>query len=219
MEFLWIPAMDCWVGRFEVTLGEYRWQNPDHQNKPFRHLPMDDPRQPAVSLNFQEMCDYAAWLTDREAALGRIPEGWWFRLPTRREAIDFTLAGRDSDFPWGAAWPPPTGNFADSAFHQEFPDLPFIPDCRDANPVSAPVEESGENDWGLYGTCGNVWETCVADATAAKFGGWHGGAFDDARPERCGAKSFYGYLGTARGALNGFRLLLVPRPTPPDPAP
>ncbi len=215
MEFIWVAPLGCWVGRFEVTQEEYRWQVPEHKNKPFRHLPMDGPRQPAVCINFREMTQYADWLTQRESALGRIPENWWFRLPTRREAIDFSLAGRTSPFPWGSTWPPPVGNFADASFHQEFPDLPYIADCRDTHPVSAPVEESGENDWGLFGTCGNVWETCVADETAQTFGGWHGGAFDDARPERCGAQSFYGYLGTARGVLNGFRLLLAPRPLPP----
>jgi formylglycine-generating enzyme required for sulfatase activity len=35
LEFVWIPALNCWVGKYEVTNGEYRQFVPGHDSKDF----------------------------------------------------------------------------------------------------------------------------------------------------------------------------------------
>jgi len=215
IEFIWIDALGCWVGRFEITNGDYRLMDPAHDSGNYKGADLNGERQPAVRLNFAEMSTYAAWLTERERAAGRIPDGTRFRLPTRAESVACAQAGLAQEFPWGGAFPPPggAGNYADAAFHEAFPAEPWLEGYRDGHAASAPVEKSGCNAWGLFGMGGNVWETTAADAEGGKFGGWHGGAFDDFQRERMTGKSFYGYMGTARGAVNGFRLVLeAPQP-------
>ena len=175
---------------------------------------LDGPRQPAVRLNFGEMSAFAAWLTDRESAAGRIPPGWRFRLPSRNESVACALAGFDKTYPWGEIFPPPpnAGNYADAAFHDALPGEPFIDGYNDGSTASAPIDAFPPNAWGLFGMAGNVWETTASDETGASFGGWHGGAFDEFRPDKLTARAFYGYMGNARGAVNGFRLVLAPAP-------
>ena len=214
MEFLWIEDLECWVGRFEVSNAEYRRMNPEHDSGNYKGLPLNDDRQPAVRLNFDEMMGFAGWMTARERAAGRIPEGSRFRLPTRGESVACAEAGVPKTYPWGGAFPPPrgAGNYADAEFHDKLSGEPWIEGYSDGFAASAPVDAAGQNAWGLYGVGGNVWETTAIDETAEKFGGWHGGAFDDARPDKTTCKAFYGYMGTARGAVNGFRLVLAPEP-------
>jgi formylglycine-generating enzyme required for sulfatase activity len=84
------------------------------------------------------------------------------------------------------------------------------------------VEYSGENPWGLFGAGGNVWETTAKEPGSPQFGGWQGGGWDDHQPVRLKTDTLYGFLGNARGAVNGFRLVLAPvsgEAPPPSAAP
>ena len=210
MEFVWVPALELWVGRFEVTNDEYRQKVPDHDSGDFRGMSLREPRQAVVRVNFDDTVAFAAWLTEQERAAGKLPEGWRYRLPSRTEATAYTLAGKMQSYPWGELWPPSRGNYADAALKKDFPDLPFIPEYHDGFPVTAPVEESGENGWGMFGAGGNVWETTTKVAGGPLFGGWQGGGWDDCQPARMKCDVVYGFMGNARGAVNGFRLLLAP---------
>lgn len=210
MEFMWIPPLQLWVGRFEVTNEEYQKKEPEHDSGAFREHPLNDPRQPVVRVNFDDCVAYAAWLTEQERAAGKLPEHLAYRLPSRQEAIQYTSAGQNASYPWGEVWPPRRGNYADSAFAQAFSDLPCISDYHDGFAVTAPVEQSGENAWGIFGAGGNVWETTAREPGSDKFGGWQGGGWDDHQNNRLRTDTCYGYLGNARGAVNGFRLVLAP---------
>ncbi len=208
MEFVWAPSLGMWIGRFEVTNEDYRRMDPAHDSGMFRELTLGEARQPVVRVNFCDTVGFAAWVTEQERAAGALPEGWRYRLPSRAEAIAYTLAGGMQSYPWGELWPPSRGNYGDGALRKAFSDLQSIPEYQDGFAVTAPVEESGENAWGLFGAGGNVWETTSVAAGGATFGGWQGGGWDDHLQTRLKCDVLYGYIGNARGAVNGFRLVL-----------
>lgn len=210
MEFVWVSALQMWVGRYEVTNGDYLQKDPEHQSGEFNGVCLSGSRQPVVRVNFDDTVAFATWLTEQERAAGKLPDTLSYRLPTRMEAIAYTRAGMSSAYPWGDVWPPKRGNYADSALNAAFPDKPAIPGYQDGFATTAPVEMSGENDWGLFGAGGNVWETTARDATGAQFGGWQGGGWEDYLPARLASDALYGFIGNARGAVNGFRLVLAP---------
>ena len=220
MEFVWVPAMQMWVGRFEVTNEDYHRYDPEHTSGNFRELSLQDDRQPVVRVNFDDGVAFAAWLTEQERAAGKLPEGWRYRLPSIMEAITYTRAGIQRAYPWGELWPPTEGNYGDAALATAFPDLQTVAGYQDGFPVTAPVESSGENAWGLFGAGGNVWETTSKVTGGNQFGGWQGGGWDDHLPIRMKSDSYYGFIGNARGAVNGFRLVLAPisGEAPPPPA-
>ncbi len=223
MEFVWVPAMRMWVGRFEVTNEEYLRMDPAHDSGDFRGLCLRGARQPVVRLNFNDAVAYAAWLTEQERAAGKLKGGWRYRLPSRMESILYTRAGNPQTYPWGEAWPPLRGNYADDSLGVAFSDLKSISGYQDGFAATAPVERSGENVWGLFGAGGNVWETTSKAAGSPEFGGWQGGGWDDYLPARVGCDVLYGFIGNARGAVNGFRLVLAPiadeAPPPPEAKP
>ncbi len=63
MEFVWIKALDCWVGKYEVTNGEYRKFKPDHDSKDYKGKTLNGVRQPVVYVNFDDATEYASILT------------------------------------------------------------------------------------------------------------------------------------------------------------
>ena len=210
MEFMWVPSMRMWVGRYEVTNEEYARMDPDHDSGSIDGHPLNGPRQPVVRVNYDDTVAYAAWLTEREREAGKLPEELRYRLPSRLEAVTYTRAGFAGAYPWGEMWPPNRGNYADSALASAFPDKPAIADYQDGFAATAPVERSGENAWGLFGAGGNVWETTTREPGGEQFGGWQGGGWEDHLPARMRSDAFYGFIGNARGAVNGFRLVLAP---------
>lgn len=222
MQFVWVPPMAMWVGRYEVANEEFLLMDPAHDSGEFRGQSMKGPRQPVVRVNIDDCVAFADWLTERERAAGKLGAGWRYRLPSRLEAIAYTRAGVVHTYPWGETWPPTRGNYADGELSSAFTDLPFIANYQDGFAVTAPVEFSGENPWGLFGAGGNVWETTSKEPGWKQFGGWQGGGWDDYQSTRMKPDMLYGYIGNARGAVNGFRLVLAPiageTPPPPDPA-
>lgn len=220
MEFVWVPGLSMWVGRFEVTNDQYKQKDPEHDSGDFRELPLTGPRQPVVRINFDDCVEYAAWLTAQEQAAGKLPEGWRYRLPSRAEAIAYTRAGMAGAYPWGDGWPPRRGNYGDETLAATCRDLQYVAEYTDGFAVTAPVEASGENAMGLFGAGGNVWETTSKVPGGKEFGGWQGGGWDDHLPSRMACEVTYGFLGNARGAVNGLRLVLAPiaDEAPPPPA-
>ncbi len=210
MEFVWVSAMQAWVGRYEVTNEEYRRMNPEHTSGDYEGLCLNGDRQPVVRVNFDDTVAYAAWLTEQEREAGKLPATLRYRLPSRMEAITYTRSGLGYTYPWGENWPPTRGNYADASLGSAFPEKPSISGYQDGFAVTAPVERSGENPWGLFGAGGNVWETTSRGAGGSQFGGWQGGGWEDYQAARMRADALYGFIGNARGAVNGFRLVLAP---------
>jgi len=219
MEFVWIFDLQMWIGRFEVTNDQYAQKESEHESGEYKGLSLEGSSQPVVRVNFKDVDAYAAWLTEQERAAGKLQEGWRYRLPSRAEAVAYTRAGSELTFPWGRKFPPTRGNYADTSLAKAFKGQKSIPGYQDGFPVTAPVDRSGENAWGLFGAGGNVWETASKAAGSDQFGGWQGGGWDDYLPSRIESRVAYGFIGNARGAVNGFRLVLarIADEAPPPP--
>jgi hypothetical protein len=179
MEFVWIKALDCWAGKYEVTNYEYRKFKPGHDSKSFGKHTLNGDRQPVVYVNYQDAVEYAKWLTERELKANRIPAGYRYRLPTKQEWTTFCQIGGNRKFPWGDSMPPKYGNYSgkESATDNK------IDGYCDDYPVTCPVENSGRNEWGLYGVGGNVWECTVKSSSDLSFDAWRGASWSYSIPD------------------------------------
>jgi len=161
MEFVYVKALKGWVGKYEVTNGQFRRYVASHSSGETRGHSLDGGRQPVVKVSFngqRSAIDFCGWLnaTRRE----QIPEGHRARLPTGQEWGTFAQCGDDREYPWGNEWPPPegAGNFYDETARETFKPTEPPTGYRDGSAVTVEVERSGRNDWGIYGIAGNVWE-------------------------------------------------------------
>ncbi len=154
MEFRWIDSLDVWVGKFEVTNEEFRRFRPNHDSRQSRGMTLDSERQPAVWVSHDDARAFASWMS-RRSDLRLI--GARARLPTGGEWTAIARCGTSRVFPWGDSWPPTRGNYNDQTAMETL-GLGGIQDYKDGFAVSAPVDWSGANEWGLHGVGGNVWE-------------------------------------------------------------
>lgn len=209
MEFVWIPQMNLWVGKYEVTNAEYRRKKPGHNSGTHRGHDLNGDRQPAVHVSFNDGRAYAEWLTRQDAAaLG----GARYRLPSEREWMTFAQCGDGREFPWGNRWPPRSGqagNYRDMTARQRANLEQPVPGYNDGFAVTAPVNALWANPWGLHGVGGNVWETCASDSSGQTFGAWRGAGWDSTGRETLRCATRYPFSGEARTYNTGFRLLLV----------
>ncbi len=214
MEFVWVDALKMWVGKYEVTNGEYRKKEAKHDSKSYQDHSLNGDRQPAVNLTPAAMQKYAEWLTAREKKAGRLPADCRYRLPTDEEWMAFAQCGDGRAYPWGDNWPPVSGkagNYDDYLRTLDrgmtSPKHTLPRSYKDGFAASCEVEKSWANPWGLFGVGGNVWEA-VTDAQGAptKF---RGASWDDFRK---GAMQIEEAQGTASscGDIYGFRLVLGP---------
>jgi formylglycine-generating enzyme required for sulfatase activity len=214
MEFVWIEALRMWVGKYEVTNGEYRRKEPAHDSKNFRGHSTNGDRQPVVYANFPRGKAYAEWLTEQDRdRLGVFR----YRMPSVEEFQVYAQCGDGRVYPWGDAWPPVSGqagNYLDQSAQRTL-GFQGMEGYDDGFAVTAPVEESWVNPWGLYGVSGNVWEACAADSSGAEYGQWRGAAWVIVAKEhlRCDfgySDAEYGKAGHKLNRKHGFRLVLAP---------
>lgn len=172
MEFVWIDALKIWVGKYEVTNGEYRKKVPLHDSKRILSLTLNGDRQPVVEVSFENGKLFAEWMTKQEKdQLG----GLRYRHPSESEWQIFAQCGDNRLYPWGTQWPPPKyGNYHGQEGSGTWVK---IRGYTDKNAVACPVEMSGKNEWGLYGVGGNVWEACAANESGSSFGAFRGGSW------------------------------------------
>lgn len=212
MEFIWIPGLHGWAGKYEVTNGEFRRFKAKHCSGHYKNLSLDSDRQPVVQFQIDDVISFARWITERERRAGRLGNPWRNRLPTDPEWTLLARCGDDRPYPWGTQWPPTCGNYPDAAAAQNFPDWPVIPAFSDGYAVTCPVEQSGRNEWGLYGVGGNAWELTRNDGTSPAF--MRGGSCDYGyelgllRSHRCR------YVPSLCNYFVGFRLILLRDATP-----
>jgi formylglycine-generating enzyme required for sulfatase activity len=102
--------------------------------------PLSDPG-PMDMLSWDEAVAFTAWLTKREAAAGRLPDGYVYRLPTEAEWEYACRAGRDG--PFGV-----DGKLSE-----------FIYTAATSYPnLTPPYGRRKPNAWGLYDMHGMVYE-------------------------------------------------------------
>jgi hypothetical protein len=205
--FVWIEPMSLWVGKFEVTNGQFRRFRLTHDSGRRENFQLNESSQPVANVSWHDATAFAEWLNTTRAA--SLPANMRARLPTSTEWAAFAMCGRMRTYPWGSEWPPRYGNFSDLAARRELSEWVGIQGYDDGFPVSCPVERSGANEWGLYGVGGNVWEWCqdasdLVPGTRVRMGG--GWDFDREPSLRIASVGFD--RPEVRADSLGFRLVL-----------
>ena len=135
-----------WIGKKEVTQAEYEAlmdSNPSNFQ--------GDPARPVEQVTWFDARAYCAALMKQQVALGAVPAGYEYRLPTEAEWEYACRAGTDTSYNVGATL-----------------------DCAAANidPCVGSTRAVGSyasNAFGLHDMHGNVWEWCL-DSFAAYTG-------------------------------------------------
>lgn len=159
IEFVWLASLGKWVGRYTVTNAEYRRYRPEHDSGSYQGHSLNGDRQPVVQVSYEDAQAFIVRLNEALAATGT-----QVRLPRLEEAQALARTGEDRTYIWGDTLPPAYGNYADreavSTFNWRRIDSDFNHRNRyeDGFLVTAPVDDAGRNDFGLYGIGGNVWE-------------------------------------------------------------
>ncbi len=165
IDFIWIKEMNMWVSKHETTNKQYKRSNPNHEVLPYYSRALDASNQPVVYVSWDDAMSFCSWLNKKY--INKIPPGYVFRLPTEKEWMLYAECGKTKRFPWGNSFPPPNnfnyyGEEGVGFFYKLFERTStYIKGHNDNFVVTAPVEESGKNEWGLYGVGGNVWEWCL----------------------------------------------------------
>ena len=158
LSFVWVEELQLWFGQYEITNGEYRHYDLKHSSRAFEGLDLSGISQPVVYVSWDDADSYCKWLT--ETFSDRIPVNSEFRLPTENEWEFVASCGDARRYPWGADWPPLYGNHSDATARKTLSQWRGIRGYDDSYAVTCPVENSGMNEWGVYGLAGNVWEWC-----------------------------------------------------------
>ncbi len=216
-----------WIGRYDVTNGEFRRMTEDHNSGSWRSgsggypvASLDGKKQPVVEVSWNDAKAYAGWLTRQNG--GKME----FRLPTEAEWEYACRAGSRTSRFWGDL-PDMACQYANVADASVKPMEPGwnVHNCDDGYAASSPVGSFQANAFGLYDMLGNVWQWCedlyVPDASAGnqnnnpinRNGGpgrvYRGGSWSG-EPDyvRCAYRYFLDPA--ARGRRLGFRLVGTP---------
>lgn len=144
-----------YMGKFEVTNGQYRLKVADHDSGAYNNLNVNGDWQPVLNISWLEAASYAAWLSEKT--------GMKFRLPTEAEWEYAARAGTSTARPWGNSPDAACGyaNVLDKTSKRINTAMTLTPhNCDDGFPVTAPVGSKKPNAFGLYDMLGNVWEPC-----------------------------------------------------------
>ena len=137
-----------WIGETEVTQAQYSslmGTNPSF---------FPGANHPVESVTWFDAQAYGAALTAQQAALGNVPAGYQYRLPTEAEWEYACRAGTTTEFHYG-----PSLACNQARFSYSF-DLTPPASCQ--NPSgTVPVGSYAPNAWGLYDMHGNVLEWCL----------------------------------------------------------
>ena len=210
MELVWVESLDAWVGKYEVSNGEFRCFRPRHDSLFHESFSLNTDNQPVVRVSWIDAMAFCDWLNVNY--WDKLPADCEFRLPTEKEWQEVASCGTDRKYPWGNEWPPAYGNFSDMTARMNLPNWRGISGYSDGYPVTCPVTESGENEWGLFGLAGNVWEWCADWFDESQQGRVRRGGSWDFDPEaslRVAARGFD--RPDARYNTIGFRVVVAPK--------
>jgi len=138
-----------WIGKYEVTQGEWKHVVGDLPG-PLTAGAGDD--FPVYAMDFSEAEGFCAAATERARASGEMPEGWEFRLPTEAQWEYACRAGTRTATSFGDRLGSRQANFQGKPYNG-----------AEAGPSlgrAAPVGSYPANPWGLHDAHGNVFEWC-----------------------------------------------------------
>lgn len=150
-----------WIGKYEIAIGDYtRARNRDAGND---YLLVKHANIPLTNLKGPGALDFGRKLIEPlEKRVGRLPEGWQYRLPTEAEWEYACRAGSDAAFHFGDSENElhRFGNFADRSLVNA-DDLFHYADRQSDDGVGkrpAPIGLYEPNAWGIHDMHGNVAE-------------------------------------------------------------
>lgn len=232
------PGGETWVfdqnWKIKGTWPPYPW-NP-MKGKSWRDPNFGFPLRdvyPVVCVSYNDDNAFCEWLTKREKAAGRLPEGLVYRLPTEAEWEYACRGGTEGStyFWWG-------NDLSEGEGRLNISGMDFLPGRNKAWPYNkvpwsdgfafvSPVDfygEKGRNGFGLADMLGNVWEFVLDDfdpkgAHAEPYFGKDGKVVHNV----CKGGNYYDVPGDARCAVrlgiksvnysdsrDGFRIVLAP---------
>ena len=196
-----------WIGQYEVTQAQYqaiRGTNPSA---------FPGPQRPVENVSWHDATLYCSTLNSTEAAAGRLPAGYQYRLPTEAEWEYACRAGTTTEWNTGTNLVCGQANFWTCGANQ-----------------TATVGSYQANPWGLHDMHGNVREWCFdswdnspnypSSATSDPFvatghdrvgrgGDWTGSAYVARSSVRGAFPPDFSAFG-----IMGFRVVLAPIITP-----
>lgn len=204
-----------WMGITEVTQAKYQdlmGSNPSV---------FVGPNNPVENLTWVQAQAYCAALTAQQSALGKVPAGYHYRLPTEAEWEYACRAGTTTEFNVGNALFCNQARYALSLHSKS--------ECIGWQAGHLPVGSYPANAWGLHDMHGNVLEWCL-DSYAWPFVTYPamavtdpfvtGGAFRvyrsggwDSNSATCRSARRNGYPEGLNGSM-GFRVVLAPTLVP-----
>ncbi len=198
-----------WMGITEVSQAQYQTLMGTNPSV------FVGPNNPVERVTWFDALAYCAALTAQQSALGNVPAGYHYRLPTEAEWEYACRAGTTTEFNVGVALLCSQANFWVS-------NVPFAL-CVAGAPKPAPVSSYPPNSWGLYDMHGNVSEWCLdvygsypaiapADPFVASGGPYRvlrGGSWD-AYSYNCRSAARRRDTPGSLGSLLGFRVVLAP---------
>jgi formylglycine-generating enzyme required for sulfatase activity len=144
-----------WMGRTEVTNGEYRKFQHKHDSKDYNGVSLNGDDQPAVYVSWDEAQSFMKWLMDQNGGQ------YSFRLPTEAEWEYACRAANEASRYWG-------DDPNQACTYENVADLTGknkwgwedIHSCDDSYVATAPVGRFQPNAYGLRDMLGNVAEWC-----------------------------------------------------------
>jgi alpha-L-fucosidase len=211
IEFVWIPALKGWAGKYEVTNGEYRRFKPSHDSRSFEGHSLNHDRQPAVHVSWNDAQAFIRWMKANSA----LPEGYALTLPSGSEWTTVAQCGDGRPWPWGNGFPPPTGQAGNYHGKEGAGSWSRINKYQDDFPVTAQVEKLWRNPWGLHGVGGNVWEWTEEEEEAGRSYMTRGASWNNSHFSNLPCDFRNGFHASIRQNFIGFRLFLRPEANAP----
>jgi formylglycine-generating enzyme required for sulfatase activity len=142
-------SYNYWIGATEVTQAQYQSLMATNPSQ------FVAPNNPVERVSWSDAQSYCAALTSQQMALGNVPAGYQYRLPTEAEWEYACRAGTTSEFNTGTGLSCGDAKCSYSYHSQST--------CNSVSTV--PVSSYAPNAWGLYDMHGNVWEWCLDSAS------------------------------------------------------
>src|SRR5262245_50854219 len=138
-----IISRGLWIGKFEVTQGEYQkvmGTNPSNGT--------GDANRPVERVSWFEAVEYCKKLNQACEDQAKLPDGYAYRLPTEAEWEYACRAGATTRFSYG-----------EDRNATQLSDYAWF--TRNSDSMTHPVGAKQPNRWGLFDLHGNVWEWCL----------------------------------------------------------